>query len=426
MAYTKFLVSLDLSSNDLTAAAARVLSLGLEKNESIQELRLKDNNVATEGATSMAHMLRKNKTLLLLDLRMNNIRGPGMCVLADAAAENTTLTELDMRWNYTGECSDFVEFALLDLKKFCFRNMILALRAIRMRQDIANAAAPTEPGGENGAPSCPPGKKAWRPQSMMARVPTHVKSLDRSPRIGQIEVTIIAAKNLPHVIWNTGKSGEFPGMPQAYCVFSLNNRAERTSIMKKHCNPFWNHSMVMDVREVWQVCKCMVMHSPSLTRTGTADYNIGNVHLPIGSIINWRGVSHGVDGTWRAYHRPLSSVTGTRYVACKGLDTDKNEVDVFDTAVEAALAYDETAARKDGDKALLNFSGDSDCVGLHVKEEQFTLTGDDGVHVIGVQAGVSSQVRPAPQILLLPVQLSRGAPRPRVEPPQDGHRPRDV
>ena len=42
---------------------------------------------------------------------------------------------------------------------------------------------------------------------------------------------------------------------------------------------------------------------------------------------------------------------------------------------------------------MLNFSGDSDCIGLHVKEEQFTLTGEDGIHVIGVQAGVSSQVR---------------------------------
>lgn len=50
--------------------------------------------------------------------------GPGVCVLADALAENNTLTDLDLRWNYTGECSDFVEFALLDLKKFCFRNIL--------------------------------------------------------------------------------------------------------------------------------------------------------------------------------------------------------------------------------------------------------------------------------------------------------------
>ena len=91
-----------------------------------------------QGATSMAHMLRSNSTLLLLDLRMNNIRGPGVCVLADALAENTTLTDLDMRWNYTGECSDFVEFALLDLKKFCFRNILQALKKLRVREDAAN------------------------------------------------------------------------------------------------------------------------------------------------------------------------------------------------------------------------------------------------------------------------------------------------
>eukprot|EP00290_Baffinella_frigidus_P011461 CAMPEP_0180141576 /NCGR_PEP_ID=MMETSP0986-20121125/15002_1 /TAXON_ID=697907 /ORGANISM="non described non described, Strain CCMP2293" /LENGTH=425 /DNA_ID=CAMNT_0022084479 /DNA_START=63 /DNA_END=1338 /DNA_ORIENTATION=+ len=135
--YSKYLVSLDLSGNDLTAAAARVLSIGLEKNESIQELRIKDNNICAEGATSMAHMLRKNETLLLLDLRMNNIRGPGVCVLADALAENNTLTDLDLRWNYTGECSDFVEFALLDLKKFCFRNILQALKSLRSREDDA-------------------------------------------------------------------------------------------------------------------------------------------------------------------------------------------------------------------------------------------------------------------------------------------------
>ncbi|KAJ1471619.1 hypothetical protein T484DRAFT_3503240 [Baffinella frigidus] len=282
------------AGNDLTAAAARVLSIGLEKNESIQELRIKDNNICAEGATSMAHMLRKNETLLLLDLRMNNIRGPGVCVLADALAENNTLTDLDLRWNYTGECSDFVEFALLDLKKFCFRNILQALKSLRSREDDAagkRALRKTSSGGEGGGggeDGDAPRKALLRPPSPSRNNMMHnivaPRIYDRSPPIGQIEVTILAAKNLPLVVWNSGKNGEFPGMPQAYCVFSLNNCAERTTIMKKHCNPFWNHSMVMDVREVWQVCKCKVMHSTSLNRTGKTDYNIGNVHLPIGAV----------------------------------------------------------------------------------------------------------------------------------------------
>ena len=54
---------------------------------------------------------------------MNNIRGAGLCVLADALSVNKTLTKLDLSWNYAGDSSDYVECALLDLKKFCKRNL---------------------------------------------------------------------------------------------------------------------------------------------------------------------------------------------------------------------------------------------------------------------------------------------------------------
>lgn len=59
----------------------------------------------------------------------------------------------------------------------------------------------------------------------------------------------------------------------------------------------------------------------------------------------------------------------------------------------AARAYDECSYKKDLDKAVLNFSGDSEHIGQHVKEELFPLAGEDGVDVIGVQAGVRSTVR---------------------------------
>jgi len=42
-----------------------------------------------------------------------------------------------------------------------------------------------------------------------------------------------------------------------------------------------------------------------------------------------------------------SSLDGSQPVSRK---QDQKEVDVFNTAVEAAFAYDETASRKDGDK----------------------------------------------------------------------------
>ena len=38
----------------------------------------------------------------------------------------------------------------------------------------------------------------------------------------KLQVTIHQAQNLPQVLWNTGTAHEFMGMPQAYCLFSLN------------------------------------------------------------------------------------------------------------------------------------------------------------------------------------------------------------
>eukprot|EP00291_Cryptomonas_curvata_P029886 CAMPEP_0172210334 /NCGR_PEP_ID=MMETSP1050-20130122/35685_1 /TAXON_ID=233186 /ORGANISM="Cryptomonas curvata, Strain CCAP979/52" /LENGTH=287 /DNA_ID=CAMNT_0012890455 /DNA_START=243 /DNA_END=1102 /DNA_ORIENTATION=+ len=69
------LFSLDLSSNGLGAAEARVLSLGLSMNRSLLELRLKGNAIACDGATNLAESFARNSTLLLLDLRENGIRG---------------------------------------------------------------------------------------------------------------------------------------------------------------------------------------------------------------------------------------------------------------------------------------------------------------------------------------------------------------
>ena len=43
------------------------------------------------------------------------------------------------------------------------------------------------------------------------------------------------------------------------------------------------------------------------------------------------------------------------------------------------------------------------------EREQFTLTGEDGIHVIGVQAGVSSEVRKPPNsIKRLPLTPGNG------------------
>ena len=116
------------------------------------------------------------------------------------------------------------------------------------------------------------------------------------------------------------------------------------------------------------------------------------MNVPVGAIINWRGVSKSSDGTWRAYHRPANSTRGAVYHVCKGKDRQGVETDVFDTSELAARAYDDMAAKKDLEKAVLNFSGEEGMIGQHVKEDNFPLVGEDGVEVIGVQAGVNSTV----------------------------------
>lgn len=84
---------------------------------------------------------------------------------------------------------------------------------------------------------------------------------------------------------------------------------------------------------------------------------------------------------------------GDIYQACRSKAKNGDETDIFETAEEAARAYDETALKKDNERAALNLSGEYDYVGQHVKDELYTLTGEDGISVIGVQAGVPSAVR---------------------------------
>ena len=131
--------------------------------------------------------------------------------------------------------------------------------------------------------------------------------------VGTMEVTLLRAENLPQVIWRTGKDGQFLGLPQAYCVFDLNKQTTQTMICKRDWNPVWDYTFSIDVREIWQVCTIKVKHSKSLSRFHNDDYNIGVCTLPVGQIVNWRGVSLGLDGLWRAFHRPNNAPLGTTY-----------------------------------------------------------------------------------------------------------------
>jgi hypothetical protein len=84
-------------------------------------------------------------------------------------------------------------------------------------------------------------------------------------------------------------------------------------------------------------------------------------------------------------------------------DTIKDISDVrtgnFATSEEAALAFDETSTADGEGGAELNFSGNSQSVGLHVLDSWMSLCGDDGSSVIGVQAGVMTTLRVSLRII---------------------------
>ena len=46
---------------------------------------------------------------------------------------HSSLTELDLRWNFSGNKDDYVEEALMDLERFCSRNLTLAVQSYAQR-----------------------------------------------------------------------------------------------------------------------------------------------------------------------------------------------------------------------------------------------------------------------------------------------------
>ncbi|EKX36383.1 hypothetical protein GUITHDRAFT_145836 [Guillardia theta CCMP2712] len=404
---------------EIKSSEARVLAIGLSQNVSVQELRMKNNQLTSVGATSMAEVLKSNTTLLLMDLRSNGIRG------TDAMDENKTLTELDLRWNYSGERSDYVVEALLDLKKCCLRNL---------RQSMNKFQKPFEKLSEDSDPSTDPADTTNEVNTafpslihynifqdlILLLVPSSrslISGAQEAPSIGisrlpsfapalcqyRLEVTIRGARNLPQVgvIFS---SNDILSPPKGYCVMHVNRQTIRTEVMKKSWNPVWNCMFSAAIKNVWQVCVIRVMHSKTVDAKHADDMSIGSVFLVIQSRLTGRqelsaypserfstgkvggregeskgdlsaGVSKNVLDTgecmWQAYHRPANAQRGCIYTICRGLNKEGDEVDLFETAEEAARAYDLVASKKDGDKVGLNF---------------------EGMSVIGVQAGVMSTI----------------------------------
>eukprot|EP00291_Cryptomonas_curvata_P019137 CAMPEP_0172157634 /NCGR_PEP_ID=MMETSP1050-20130122/3904_1 /TAXON_ID=233186 /ORGANISM="Cryptomonas curvata, Strain CCAP979/52" /LENGTH=861 /DNA_ID=CAMNT_0012826893 /DNA_START=233 /DNA_END=2818 /DNA_ORIENTATION=- len=396
LGFTQSLLSLDLSGNGLRADEAGVLAMGLYSNRSLKDMRLKGNMIGCEGATSLAEVFRANTTLLLLDLRENGIRSNGMCALTDGLYRNTTLTHIDVRWNYFGESADYVEVALLDLKGFCLESRLSAQRRFRN----SGLTGPDGPGGGAGVfgsnGTC---SRQSSNQSLIQGVPQHITSARGcyAEPAGRLEITILEAHNLPQVMSGGGRNEGSYGFPQAYCTCAVNSQSVQTQVAPRNYNPAWNEAFEFSVSAVWNLVTVRVRHAARAEAPNRQDTTIGMVCIPVGSVINWRGVTSGLDGRFKAIYRPLGARKDPgrahAFKFCTLPDPATGvESDMFDTADEAAKAYDATALLTDGEEAQLNFSGKHGCVGVHMKEATFSLVGANGLPVLGVQAGVCSEV----------------------------------
>ena len=105
------LTGLDLSDNNLDAAFCSVLANALQINTTLTELYLSHNNLGAAGAAALANALQSNTTLTCLGLAYNNLNDAGAAALADALNINTSLSKLYLSEN------DFSQSVVIDLKK---------------------------------------------------------------------------------------------------------------------------------------------------------------------------------------------------------------------------------------------------------------------------------------------------------------------
>jgi hypothetical protein len=290
-----------------------------------------------------------------------------------------------------------VEVALLDLKGFCLESRLAAQRRFR-NSGLTGSDGTSGGAGAFGSNGTGTYSRRSSNQSLVQGVPQHLTSARGcyAEPAGRLEITILEARNLPQVMSGGGRNEGSYGFPQAYCTCAVNSQSVQTQVATRNYSPAWNEAFEFSVSAVWNLVTVRVRHAARAETPNRQDTTIGMICIPVGSVINWRGVTSGLDGKFKAIYRPLGRKDAGRAHAfkfCKLPDpVTGNESDMFETADEAARAYDATAIVTDGEDAQLNFSSKLGYVGVHMKEATFSLVGANGLPVLGVQAGVCSEV----------------------------------
>ncbi|EFC43037.1 leucine-rich repeat-containing protein [Naegleria gruberi] len=94
--HTGFIVSCDLSYNNIGDSGANSIARMLKINSSIQHLSLRSNSISERGASDIADSLKENRNLLSFDFSYNAIEDKGGMKMADMLEENITLKFLNL------------------------------------------------------------------------------------------------------------------------------------------------------------------------------------------------------------------------------------------------------------------------------------------------------------------------------------------
>ena len=96
------LITLDLSSMQITDAGVVLIAEVLKRNISLSILDLHSNPIGSVGGTAIATALKENAFLTILDCRYNQLGDAGTIAIAEALIQNTVLQELDLWSNNIG------------------------------------------------------------------------------------------------------------------------------------------------------------------------------------------------------------------------------------------------------------------------------------------------------------------------------------
>ncbi|KAG2379315.1 hypothetical protein C9374_007454 [Naegleria lovaniensis] len=93
---TSFIVSCDLSFNNIGDSGANAIARMLKINTSIQHLSVKSNAITERGASDVAEALKENHSLKSFDFSYNSIEDKGGLKMAEMLKENSTLKFLNL------------------------------------------------------------------------------------------------------------------------------------------------------------------------------------------------------------------------------------------------------------------------------------------------------------------------------------------